>query len=600
MAVLLINCDKTYSLDTVEDFVKRANTSEQNIPIEQRYCNVSELQAVSEEVRRRQLLCGVFVVNAYESRLSINEDKAGIGYAVLYRALRDAAQGRVLVVIGGDDRYKDGEQDKSVLSTWAYHKIAAQFDDTYLDGRRGFVFSWDERHNPVHEEALRGYFEAISEGKPGLENVFTPTCPTGPLPSSELSQPPTKPTDRTRPGHPGLQQPVAPRVPLQPQKPSTSRQATTLQSTQTEAHGDIVPQQKTFQLSQLQVVSEEVRRRQLLCGVFVVNAYESRLSINEDKAGIGYAVLYKALLEAAQGRVLVVIGGDDRYKDGEQDKSVLSTWAYHKIAAQFDDTYLDGRRGFVFSWDVRHNQVHEQALESYLRAISDGKPGLENAFTPTRPTGPQPSSKLSQPPTKPTDRTRPGHPGPHQQLTSMRPTGPLSSLEPSRSSTTSTDRRQTPPTDTTQGFHTDGQAGLKNREHQEVKHSDSKRTMAPYFTHVNYNDEEKRCIQEKLQERQKQVKAEGKHREIKFVGYLLEGKLVPGFGTFHGDLPPDFPGFMKKEIAKTSANMKMAAAIVFDDKSSKNCLTVRDLNNSDISFVKRKYREVVNWFTGSK
>ena len=32
--------------------------------------------------------------------------------------------------------------------------------------------------------------------------------------------------------------------------------------------------------------------------IFVVHAHESRLSINEDNAGIGYARLYRALLQA--------------------------------------------------------------------------------------------------------------------------------------------------------------------------------------------------------------------------------------------------------------------------------------------------------------
>ena len=32
--------------------------------------------------------------------------------------------------------------------------------------------------------------------------------------------------------------------------------------------------------------------------VFVVHAHESRLSINEDNAGIGYAKIYRALLRA--------------------------------------------------------------------------------------------------------------------------------------------------------------------------------------------------------------------------------------------------------------------------------------------------------------
>ncbi|KAI8513755.1 hypothetical protein Bbelb_080790 [Branchiostoma belcheri] len=341
-----------------------------------------ELQAVSEKVRQRRLLCGVLVVNAYESRLSINEEKAGIGYAVLYRALLEAAQGRVVVVIGGDDRYKDGEQDTSVLSTWAYHKIAAQFDDTNLDGRRGFVFSWDQRHNPVHEGALGSYLSAILSDKPGLEEPFKPSPPkVPPRPLPQLTTlPPSTPTDSEHNRLSELQ--------IGPHKGQNV---------------DVRP--RNLRLSQLQAVSEDVRRRQLLCGVLVVNAYESRLSINEEKAGIGYAVLYRALLEAAQERVVVVIGGDDRYKAGEQDTSVLSTWAYHKIAAQFDDTYLDGRRGFVFSWDQRHNPVHEGALGSYLRAILSDKPGLEEPFKPSPPkVPPRPLPQLTTlPPSTPTD-----------------------------------------------------------------------------------------------------------------------------------------------------------------------------------------------------
>eukprot|EP00058_Branchiostoma_floridae_P026009 XP_002611499.1 hypothetical protein BRAFLDRAFT_63866 [Branchiostoma floridae] len=226
MDVLLINCDKTYPLDSVEALLKRTYTPGSNTRIEKRYCNVSELQTVSEEVRRRRLLCGVFVVNAYESRLSINEDKAGIGYAVLYKALLEAAKGRVVVVIGGDDRYKDGEQDKSVLSTWAYHKVAAQFDDTYLDGRRGFVFSWDERHNPVHEEALECYLRAILSGKPGLEQPFKPTPRSRPLPKPEPISAPSTSTD--------VGKSQTPRT--DPKRgPSTPRQATTLDAPQKEA-----------------------------------------------------------------------------------------------------------------------------------------------------------------------------------------------------------------------------------------------------------------------------------------------------------------------------------------------------------------------------
>ncbi|XP_019636252.1 PREDICTED: uncharacterized protein LOC109478881, partial [Branchiostoma belcheri] len=192
--VLIVNCDNTYPLESVEELIKLASP---NIRVDRQYCNVSELQDVSEEVRRRQLLCGVFVVNAYESCLNFHEETAGFRYAVLYGALLEAARGRVVVVIGGDDRYKDGEHDNSVLSTWAYNKIAAQFDDSYLDGRRGFVFSWDERHNPVHEEALGRYLVAISSGQRGLEEPFKPSPTSSLLPLLEPGMPLSTSTDLT-------------------------------------------------------------------------------------------------------------------------------------------------------------------------------------------------------------------------------------------------------------------------------------------------------------------------------------------------------------------------------------------------------------------
>ena len=41
-----------------------------------------------------------------------------------------------------------------------------------------------------------------------------------------------------------------------------------------------------------------IPKQQMDVAIFVVHAHESRLSINEDYAGIGYARLYKALLKA--------------------------------------------------------------------------------------------------------------------------------------------------------------------------------------------------------------------------------------------------------------------------------------------------------------
>ena len=59
-------------------------------------------------------------------------------------------------MIGGDSYYRDeNEEARSVISRWARRKVASQFREEYLDGRQSFIFSWDEKHRMIHEEAMR-------------------------------------------------------------------------------------------------------------------------------------------------------------------------------------------------------------------------------------------------------------------------------------------------------------------------------------------------------------------------------------------------------------------------------------------------------------
>ena len=73
----------------------------------------------------------------------------------------------VLLVIGGDDNYKDeDEKEKHFLSRWARETaISRQFRAEFLDGRRSFIFSWNKKHRPVHEEALLHYFDPSKKGQ---------------------------------------------------------------------------------------------------------------------------------------------------------------------------------------------------------------------------------------------------------------------------------------------------------------------------------------------------------------------------------------------------------------------------------------------------
>ena len=74
--------------------------------------------------------------------------------------------GRVLIVIGGDDQYRgQDEEERTVISRWARRKVASQFNEEFLDGRRSFIFSWNKQHREIHEEALLHYFDPSKKGQ---------------------------------------------------------------------------------------------------------------------------------------------------------------------------------------------------------------------------------------------------------------------------------------------------------------------------------------------------------------------------------------------------------------------------------------------------
>lgn len=71
-----------------------------------------------------------------------------------------------MIVIGGDDNYRDEDEEESVvISRWARRKVASQFDEEYLDGRKSFIFSWDRKHREIHEEALLHFYDPCKTGQ---------------------------------------------------------------------------------------------------------------------------------------------------------------------------------------------------------------------------------------------------------------------------------------------------------------------------------------------------------------------------------------------------------------------------------------------------
>ena len=73
---------------------------------------------------------------------------------------------RVIVVIGGDDNYKNAaEEEKAVLSRWAKRQISSQFKEEFIDGRISFIFSWNKEHRPIHEEAMLHFLDPGKRGE---------------------------------------------------------------------------------------------------------------------------------------------------------------------------------------------------------------------------------------------------------------------------------------------------------------------------------------------------------------------------------------------------------------------------------------------------
>ena len=84
--VHLFNCDNTYKLEPVEKLLDQLTS----IHVEKHSFRLPEMSEMVEKIPTLEMDMAFFVVHAHESRLSINEDNAGIGYAKIYRALLKA------------------------------------------------------------------------------------------------------------------------------------------------------------------------------------------------------------------------------------------------------------------------------------------------------------------------------------------------------------------------------------------------------------------------------------------------------------------------------------------------------------------------------
>ena len=85
----IFNCDNTYKLEIVENFLLQVEEKYGfKISVDRLNFGLQRMVEVCENTLPKLVMdVAVFVVHANESRLSINENNAGIGYARFYRAL---------------------------------------------------------------------------------------------------------------------------------------------------------------------------------------------------------------------------------------------------------------------------------------------------------------------------------------------------------------------------------------------------------------------------------------------------------------------------------------------------------------------------------
>ncbi|XP_077984307.1 uncharacterized protein LOC144438951 [Glandiceps talaboti] len=161
--ILLINCDRLVNLEDIKHDLFSFPNASTVVDAKVEYFALKDMDSKADNIKTRQNKpdMAIFVVNANESRLSINEPSAGIGYTEMYTALQHATGDKVIVIIAGDKHYGDKTES---ISRWARHKIASQFSQEYLSGKKGLVFSWDTKPEIHHKEALLKYMEGTFEG----------------------------------------------------------------------------------------------------------------------------------------------------------------------------------------------------------------------------------------------------------------------------------------------------------------------------------------------------------------------------------------------------------------------------------------------------
>jgi len=156
--VVMYNCDRTVDLSAQVTPLFDGCSSEYTFDQSMVYFGIRDIESKASELERQEPTdhIAVFAVNANESRLSINEERAGIGYRKIYQAIRNHSKNHVLVLIVSDS---DGMYTSNgpLITARLKSQVSAQFTDSQFHGQESFILSWDQTPTEAHIKALEYY-----------------------------------------------------------------------------------------------------------------------------------------------------------------------------------------------------------------------------------------------------------------------------------------------------------------------------------------------------------------------------------------------------------------------------------------------------------
>jgi len=151
----------------------------------------------------------VLVVHANDL-LPFTED----GYGKICKAImqKSASGGNLIIIICGDKKYKDEEEEnRAVFSQWAWKNISTQCCWEYLDRSQVFMFSWNETHRKIHEEALIHFLDPSKKGEkfvpqPRVHRKNNPVTQNVPAQRPSVGSKETRPRNNNNPTADGARQ----------------------------------------------------------------------------------------------------------------------------------------------------------------------------------------------------------------------------------------------------------------------------------------------------------------------------------------------------------------------------------------------------------